>query len=167
MVNRTSFTLLALCAGVAMLAPARAQQNPKARTLTAADYIEIQQLVARYAYAVDMHGGDGSTYADLFASDGVFGQTKGRDQLAELARRTQAERSGPAYVRHFLTNVIITPSPEGATGKQYLVAIDVGEDGKSSSVVHGGHYDDVYVKTPSGWRFKSRTYIRSELGPRQ
>ena len=23
----------------------------------------------------------------------------------------------------------------------------------------GGHYDDVYVKTPQGWRFKSRNVI--------
>jgi hypothetical protein len=51
-------TLLAIPSGWALRA-----QTSKPATLTAADYLEIQQLVARYSYAVDMHGGDGSAYA--------------------------------------------------------------------------------------------------------
>jgi actinorhodin biosynthesis protein ActVIA len=142
-------------------------QTPRAPALTAADYLEIQQLAARYPYAVDMHGGDGSAYAALFTQDGTFGtQAKGRAQLADLAAKTNSDRSGPAHTRHFVTNVVITPSPEGATGRSYLVAIDVGENGKPSTIAHGGHYDDVYVKSPEGWRIKSRTYTRSEIGPR-
>ncbi len=129
---------------------------------TGADYAEIQQLVARYPYAVDTHADNGYAYADLFAPDGAFGQTKGREQLAALARKTQAGRAGPNYARHFLTNVIIQPSSEGATGTQYLIAIDVGEGGNASSIVHGGRYDDVYVKTPAGWRFRSRVLVPSK-----
>ena len=45
-------TLLAIPSGWALRA-----QTSKSATLTAADYLEIQQLVARYSYAVDMHGG--------------------------------------------------------------------------------------------------------------
>jgi SnoaL-like domain len=142
-------------------------QTARAPALTAADYLEIQQLPARYPYAVDMHGGDGSAYAALFTEDGTFGtQAKGRAQLADLAAKTNKDRSGPAYTRHFVTNVVIKPSPEGATGRSYLVAIDVGENGKPSTILHGGIYDDVYVKTPEGWRIKSRTYTRSEIGPK-
>ena len=145
---------------------AQAQQRggaPAASAFTGADYAEIQQLVARYPYAVDTHADNGYAYADLFAPDGTFGQTRGREQLAALARKTQAERAGPNYARHYLTNVIIRPSSEGATGTQYLIAIDVGEGGKPSSIVHGGRYEDVYVKTPQGWRFKSRVLIPSKL----
>ena len=142
-----------------------AQQRVAGGTLTAADYVEIQQLVARYAYAVDTHADNGYGYADLFAPDGVFGgTTKGRDALANLARTTQKDRGGPSYTRHYLTNVIIFPTPEGARGNQYLVALDVSEGGKASSVVHGGRYDDLYVKTPQGWRFKSRQYHPSQIG---
>jgi hypothetical protein len=141
-------------------------QTSKTASLTAADYLEIQQLVARYSYAVDMHGGDGSAYAALFTPDATFGtQAKGTAQLAELAAKTNKDRSGPAYTRHFVTNVVIKPSAEGATGRSYLVAIDISENGKPTTMLHGGHYDDVYVKTPQGWRVKSRTYIRSEIGP--
>ena len=137
------------------------------KALTAMDYIEIQQLVAKYAYALDTHADNGYTYADLFAPDGTFGgSTKGREALATLARNNQPEKSGPAATRHFLTNVIITPSSEGATGRQYMVLIDVGGSAKPSTIEHGGYYDDAYVKTPAGWRFKSRVYVRSKLGPK-
>jgi hypothetical protein len=153
--------LLAIPAGWALRA-----QTPRRTTLAAGDYIEIQQLVARYPYAVDMHGGDGSAYAALFTPDGSFGtQAKGTAQLAELAAKTNPDRSGPAFTRHFVTNVVIKPSPEGATGRSYLVALDIFEGGTPTTILHGGHYDDVYVKTPQGWRIKSRTYVRSEIGP--
>src|SRR4030095_307935 len=60
--------------------------------LTAADYIEIRQLVARYAYAVDTGADNGNVYASLFAPDGAFAdrmgrETKGKEALAALARR--------------------------------------------------------------------------------
>jgi hypothetical protein len=153
--------LLAIPAGWALRA-----QTSRPATLAAADYLEIQQLVARYPYAVDMHGGDGSAYAALFTSDGSFGtQAKGTAQLAELAAKTNKDRSGPAFTRHFVTNVVIKSSPEGATGRSYLVALDISEGGKPTTILHGGHYEDVYVRTPQGWRIKSRTYVRSEIGP--
>ena len=160
--------VLAVAATLAIgLSPAsfvRAQQKITGGTLTAADYIEIQQLVARYGYAVDTHADNGYGYADLFTPDGVFGNTKGREALAELARTTQKERGGPAYTRHFLTNVIVYPTPDGARGNQYLMAVDVSEGGKPSTIVHGGRYDDVYVKTSAGWRFQSRQYVPVKIG---
>jgi hypothetical protein len=163
--------VLAACMGFGICALAwgvvQAQQGGVPRTapagFTGADYAEIQQLVARYPYAVDTHADKGYAYADLFAPDGTFGQTKGREQLAALARKTQPERAGPNYARHFLKNEISGPARAGATGTQYLIAIDVGEGGKPSSIVHGGRYEDVYVKTPQGWRFKSRVLIPSKL----
>jgi hypothetical protein len=154
----------ALVIGIGAASVVRAQQKVSGGTLTAADYVEIQQLVARYSYAVDTHADKGFAYADLFTVDGMFGKTKGRDALAELARSTQKDRGGPAYTRHYLTNVIIYPTPDGARGSQYLVAIDVSEGGKPSSLVHGGRYDDVYVKTPAGWRFKSRQLQPARIG---
>jgi SnoaL-like domain len=133
-------------------------------TLTPADYIEIQQLLARYAYALDTGANDGYMYADLFAADGVAFTTTGRDNLAKLAL---AEPHGPNYVRHFPMTAIVSASPEGATGTQYLVMIDIGDEGHLNSVHLGGRYEDTYVKTPGGWRFKSRTLIRSKSGSAQ
>jgi hypothetical protein len=155
--------LLAILAGWAL----RAQPSTPA-TLTASDYLEIQQLVARFSYAVDMHGGDGSAFAALFTPDGsVDAKAKGTAQLVEFAAQTNKDRSGPAFTRHFVTNVVITPAPGGATGRSYLLTLDAAEGDKPTTMLGGGHYDDVYVKTPQGWRIKSRNYVQSEIGPRQ
>jgi hypothetical protein len=162
---RIILTALGLVGSLIVLAVVTLAQG-RTETLTAMDYLEIQQLVARYPYALDTHADNGYMYADLFAPDGTFGNTKGREALAAVARNNQPEKSGPAATRHFLTNVIITPTAEGAVGRQYNVLIDVGDSSKPSRIDHGGYYEDAYVKTPAGWRFKSRTYVRSKLGPR-
>lgn len=134
-----------------------------AQALTVDDYIEIQQLVTSYAYALDTGAGNGFMYADLFAEDGEFIRpyTTGRENLAKLALD---QPHGPQYVRHYLMNQLIESGPNGVTGKQYLVVIDIGEGGKPSGIFIGGHYEDVYVKTADGWRFRRREFIPSRSG---
>jgi hypothetical protein len=61
-------------------------------------------------------------------------------------------------------NIVITPTPEGAVGKAYVTVIEFGDGKKPGVVEMGGHYEDVYVKTAAGWRFKTRTFIRSQPG---
>jgi len=135
--------------------------------LTPLDYLEIRQLVARYAYAVDTGAENGDVYASLFSPDGAFAdrtgrETKGRDALAALARRNTR---GQQSAFHFIVNHVIEPSPEGAVGKQYLLQLRIGDGERPNDVFGGGHYDDVYVKTPGGWRFKRRQFIPSEGSP--
>ena len=135
-------------------------QSPNPGRLVAEDYIEIQQLVARYPYALDQNPDEGLSYANLFTPDAVFRQprTEGRQNLARMA---SGAPHGAKYARHFLANHVIEVTPDGAVGKQYLVAVDIGESGQPSSIFLGGHYEDVYAKTPEGWRFKTRTFIAS------
>jgi hypothetical protein len=123
---------------------------------TSEDYVEIQQLVARYAFALDTADNNGNTYADLFVSDGTFNDTKGRDALAALPR---GPRRGPLYVRNYGAPPIIQPAPEGATGIQYAQAMDFEPGGRTGVLDHFGRYEDVYVRTPQGWRFKSRRFV--------
>jgi hypothetical protein len=136
-----------------------AQQKPAVRPLTTLDIIEIQQLAIRYAYGLDNGAADeGRLYASVFTPDGEFvGRqvplTQGRDALARVARSVRKGNS--QYVRHFVTNHVIEPSPEGATGKVYLMVVDC-EEGQPSSIYIGGHYEDVYVKTAEGWLIKRR-----------
>jgi hypothetical protein len=134
-----------------------------AQQLTVEDYLEIQALVKAYPYALDTGANDGYMYADLFADGGEFIRpyTVGRDNLAKLALD---QPHGPQYVRHYLMNQLIEPAPGGATGKQYLIVIDIGESGAPSGLFVGGHYEDVYVKTANGWRFKRREFIPSRSG---
>jgi hypothetical protein len=137
-------------------APKSASRTDKAPALTAMDYIEIQQLLARYAFALDTGADDGYMYADLYTPDGVFNGTKGRDDLAKLAR---GGRRGPANTRNLMSYPIIRPSAEGATGILYAQAINFGENRQPTELDHYGRYEDVYVKTADGWRFKSRTFV--------
>src|SRR5437899_5268294 len=129
-----------------------AQKRPSVRPLTTLDMIEIQQLAIRYAYGLDSGADDGHMYADVFTPDGEFvGRqvplTQGREALARVARSVRKANS--QYVRHFITNHVIEPSPDGATGKVYLMVVDC-EEGQPSSIYIGGHYEDVYVRTPEG-----------------
>jgi len=133
-----------------------ATTNRTGTAFTSEDYVEIQQLVARYAFALDTADNNGYTYADLFAADGTFNDTKGRDALAALPR---GPRRGPLYVRNYGAPAIIQPTAEGATGIQYAQAIDFEPGGRNGALDHFGHYDDAYVRTPQGWRFKSRRFV--------
>jgi hypothetical protein len=161
-------TAPALVMGLSMIASpqvagqSQARSSGKASTLTALDYIEIQQLVYSYPYALDTGADHGYMYADLFTADGSFGKTKGREQLAALAAGHKKDREGPLYVRQFVMNLVIEPSPTGATGRAYMVAMELGENGKPGTVEAGGHYEDFFVKTPAGWRFQTRTFIASK-----
>ena len=118
-----------------------AQQPASGRAeLTPLDYIEIQQLAVRYAYGLDSTADNGYMYADVFTPDGEFvGRqvplTQGREALARVARSVR--KGNPMYVRHFIANHEIHPSPEGATGKVYLMVVDV-EEGQPSSIYIGG-----------------------------
>ena len=142
------------------------QRTGTPTTLTAIDYLEIQRLVASYGHALDnglAQIDNGPAYAGLFTPDGVaFRRLKGFEPLAAIAR---AQPHGPSYARHMLMNVTIAPSPEGATGEQYLVVIDPPEGGKPGRLFLGGHYEDIYVKTAEGWRYKSRTLFNANPGP--
>ena len=182
--------ILALCliAGLLILGEVQAQQTRSGGStgvmaLTAMDYIQIKQLVNRYAFALDTGAHSGYDYADLFAPDGVFdsntrGRTQGRDNLAALAR---GEKRGPLQVNHYIMNHIIEPTVDGAIGRQYLINIShddnlpqVGPNPNQWDLVGqkrgaldsvGGQYEDVYTKTPQGWRFKHRKLVRSKSGP--
>lgn len=142
---------------------------PKAMELTALDYIEIQQLVLKYARALDTCSNNGYDYADLFTPDGVFaplvtGQRsvrfQGREQLAEVSGGGSKGCKNVGWIEqgvlHMYVNHIITPSAEGATGTVDMLMIGLGGD--PNKIEHDGYYQDVYVKTAQGWRFKSRTH---------
>lgn len=147
---------LAGSVGVGAQGPQKRAGGTRRPTLTAMDYIEIQQLLARYSFALDTGADNGYMYADLYLPDGVFNKSKGREELAALAR---GGRRGPTNVRNLSSFPIIKPSPEGATGIQYAQAINFGENRQPTELDHFGHYEDVYVKTADGWRFKSRTFV--------
>jgi len=163
---------LSLFAGQRYVSVAAQRRNARGG-LTAEDYIAIRQLVARYPHVLNTAANNGYDYADLFTPDGVMiGRavpfSQGREQLAALGRMGRSSRNpgGTLQVRHYAMNHVIEPAGEGmATGTQYLAVIVPG-DGQTrpGTVNQGGRFDDVYVKTPQGWKFKRRTYVPSREG---
>jgi hypothetical protein len=160
---RSASIFLATCA-LPAIAPA---QQPM--QLTAMDYIEIQQLVAKCARAIDTCSNNGYDYADLYTEDGIFqpdvgGRAippiQGREALARVSGGGTSNCENVPWIeqgiRHIYTNHIITPSPDGATGTVDMLMIGI--DGDPEKILHDGYYDDVYVKTPQGWRFAKRTH---------
>jgi len=161
--------ILAMFALTVLPAQQERTRTPEPPAFSPQDHIEIQQLVRKYAWALDSGDNYGYAYADLFTPDGVFVGTnqgpegrsyQGRDVLAALAR---TPAGGPNNQRHFTMNHVIRPTGDGATGRVYVVMLDVGVVGTPKAVNHGGHYDDVYQKTNVGWRFKKRTYWESKV----
>ncbi len=138
-----------ICAGMLALVIVQAEQKAtnssgKVMALTALDYIEIQQLAARYGYAIDKCTNSGYDYADLYTADGVFSvadengvpataRFEGRDRLAEadgggkngcIDPKTAADRYS---MSHIVANLVITPAPGGATGKSNLLVVGFGD----------------------------------------
>ena len=125
-------------------------QSGAAKTFTAQDFVDIQQLYAKYNWSLD--SGDADAYASTFTPDGVFNNNVGRDAIVKFANTFHAGLG--AHVRHWNTNLMITPTAEGAAGQVYLVLVDFAN--KPPTIATSASYTDELVKTPQGWRFKKR-----------
>jgi hypothetical protein len=134
------------------------QRNSAVKALSAEEILEIQQLGAKYAYGLDTGADNGYYYANVFTEDGSFGNTVGREKLAALAREGGGRLKLLGY-QHIISNHIIEPTAEGATGIQFVQVLVVGGNGKPPTIDHGGRYEDVYVKTAQGWRIKKRVHV--------
>jgi hypothetical protein len=119
-----------------------------AGTLTTQDYIDIEQNYAKYYHTID--AGDAEGWADTFIDDGNFNGIIGRAALMASRRR-----AGPAKTRHVVSNLVITPTAEGASGSLYVFIVDPQE--VPVKINSYSRYDDTLVKTSKGWRFKTKT----------
>ena len=176
---RSVATLFALaCAPLAVAQELVPKAPPNAIELTAQDYAEIEQLAVRYAWLLDSCVNGGYDYADLYVPDGQFSVaeefgttsnaqrkfvTQGREALAKAAG---GDGNGGCVdpktmlgygLTHIVTNHMIVPTADGAVGKHRLLT--VGVCGYPHLIELQGGYEDVYVKTTDGWRFKSRIHV--------
>ena len=115
--------------------------------LSTQDYIDIEQNYARYYQTMD--AGDLEAWADTFTDDGNFNGAIGRAALIESRRRLDPSKS-----RHLVSNLVITPTPEGAKGSLYVFVVDRRE--APLKINSYSRYDDTLVKTAKGWRFKTK-----------
>ena len=128
------------------------------KTLTAQDFVDIQQLYAKYNWTLD--AGDAEGYAATFTPDGVFNNNVGHDAIVKFANTFHAGLG--AHVHHWNTNLMILPTADGASGSVYLVLVDFAT--KPASIATSATYADELVKTAQGWRFKKRA-TKGDVAP--
>jgi len=120
------------------------------------DRQQIEELITKYARALSSCAPE--QWADLYASSGGYFGSGSRGHVTGRARLAALVRSEPACVRPAPSrsgsrlppkaNIQIDPSPDGAVGKITLGG--------------GAYYQDAYVKTPAGWRFRSRNVVSAQ-----
>src|SRR4029453_6114428 len=153
--------LLPAVLGLALMGMAVVNAQQSAAKLTTQDYNDIQQLYARYNLAIDTGNGEGR--AATFTPDGVFNNTnKGHDALVQFIKDWREKRDG-ANRRHLNSNMVLTPTADGANGSIYLLLLNVGV--RPATIATTGIYEDVLVRTPQGWRFKIRI-VHADPAPR-
>jgi len=129
--------------------------------LTGQDYAEIEQLIAKYNQATDFE--DLDMYASIFTEDAVWKREQGgqaligREALVNSLSERFATRPAEHERRHWQNNHVITATPNGATSRVYFVSFEVSYVPPKPAL--SGHYDDVLVRTPEGWRIKERTLV--------
>ena len=119
-----------------------------------ADQLEIQQLLARYSHAADLHPPE--AMRDIFTEDGRFHieamgiDAHGIDRIIEFFTEMRAGMEGTYHVN---SNLVIDVDGDSATAVSYLTTLRSGEKPEIAGIAR---YQDQLVKTPEGWRIRAR-----------
>jgi hypothetical protein len=158
-VSASAVITLIGCVAVAGWVYAQQRTGARTGTLTAQDRDAIEELYARYNQGSDFD--DVAMFMTIWADDAVFKpspklELKGRKALEEWRTTANAGRkkSNAPPRRHFNSSLIITPTAEGAKGRNYYFLMDV--SGKEPRIYGSGYHDDTFVRTANGWRIQTR-----------
>jgi len=154
MLKRHVLVAVTLSVGVVSSPWAVSAQTPgKVPTLTAQDREDIQKVVAGYARALGTCAAE--DYANLFEPGTGFFESAFRGRVAGKEKLIALVKSEPQCGDGVKAN--LTPRPSQPT------VIEVSELGVTGTLPNGpGRYEDVFVKTKDGWRFKSRNNVSKE-----
>lgn len=129
--------------------------NTEQRLLWLANIEEIKQLKARYARACD-NDYEADTLAAMFTDDAVWdgafmGRAEGKDGIREFFVNAS---SLVGFAVHGVSNPIIEINGDEASGHWYLHQPMVMK-GAALAYWFVAQYEDIYVRTSDGWKFKS------------
>jgi hypothetical protein len=128
--------------------------------LSTDDYIAIQQLYVRYAFAVDLNDRE-TLVEECWTEDGEYvgfrpgGQphVKGREALRAFGP-TELVPNENGY--HWNAPPLIEPTDYGASGRCYLLHVLARDDGTFGAIHHVLYYQDELVKQDGRWLFRRR-----------
>jgi hypothetical protein len=159
---KTLIAPVGAAAAAVLITLAATSMNSRAAGSYADDRSEIEDLQARYLFALDFH--DPDLYASTFTDDGILdvgsGEIKGHDAIKQtIARMPQAAASPgmrPAVGRHNISNIVLRVDGNKASGRAYWFHYS-NDNPKRAGVFDGfGHYDDELVKVKGRWLFSTR-----------
>jgi hypothetical protein len=127
-----------------------------------ADRVAIQDLMYRYAMAVD--GRDWTLYRTVFSADAVIDYVDSGGIRADLETTVKwlAEMLAIfAGLQHNMTNHVVEIDGDQARACTYFIAYHTLVDGPGSEcvLVVAGFYRDRLVRTASGWRISERVEL--------
>ena len=165
-------TLAALAAlSLLAAAPAAAQQasEPSYSPSYGTDRAEIEDLMARYLFAIDY--ADWDAYVATFAEDGELefasGKSKGREAIRAAVTRF-AEGIGrfyhtadgqPAKLRHIVLQTVIRVEGNRAWGRSQWLEMANHGPGDEPKIGTYGIYEDEFVKVGGRWLIARRNVL--------
>lgn len=137
------------------------------------DRAQIEDLQARYLFALDFH--DPTLYASTFTPDGVLdygsGEVRGRDAIVKVIAGMPGNRPAPAASatgaadkpalrpaagRHQITNIVLKIDGNKAVGRSSWFHVGNDNPQRSNTIGGFGHYEDDLVKVNGQWFFSRR-----------
>ena len=155
--RRQVLTALVVVGLIAGAGSASAQKSGEVKPLTAQDSFEIWQLIGKYNQGSDLR--DAEMWLSIWTPDASFqiGTGKpmvGTKELTDFRMNNFKSRQPESKPRHWDNALVLTPTAQGANGRMYYVTYET--SGKVPVLMNSGYYDDVFVRTPAGWRIKNR-----------
>jgi 3-phenylpropionate/cinnamic acid dioxygenase small subunit len=123
------------------------------------DRIEIDDLLTRYATAVDTR--DWTLYESCFTTDAVIDYTASggiKGALADVRRWLSEVMPVFAVTQHLVTNRSVALDGHTASSRSYFFNPLGLPDGRGGMTMYfdGGFYNDKLVRTEHGWRIAER-----------
>lgn len=123
-----------------------------------ADRIEIDDLLTRYATALDAK--DWDTWASCFTPDAFIDYTAAggvKGTLPQVRQWLTEVMAGFPMTQHLVTNRAVQIAGDTATCRSCLFnPMGVPDNGSLMVFFEGGYYRDTLVRTADGWRIAKR-----------
>ena len=114
--------------------------------VTIEDQLALQDLTTRYAQHLSRH--EVGDLVDLFVPDAIYHAFNTDYSMAEFPALLDSAPRGQLIVNPPLVDVV----DDDGTGSQHYIFID-----QRTHDMRLAWYDDIYRRTPQGWRFVRRT----------
>ena len=163
-----------LAGGISATATAK---QPDYAPSYAEDRAEIEDLMARYLFAIDYS--DWDSYVETFAPDGVLefasGTSKGRDAIREavtnfakgIGRFYHTEDGERAILRHVILQSVIRVEGNRAWARSLWLEMANHGPGDTAKLGTYGIYEDELVKLDGHWLFSKRNVLNEFIPKRQ